>query len=374
MYVQIDITIPQKFEEILFDFADQNGISCFSSPVLLETNTGNEEQIYYSGLCTVSFILYITNSQTHNQYNNQNQHTKLQHCNNEIITSNITINHPYSNSINNKITTQPQEFINNIRDFCKNKNIEILQISEKNYSDNTNWMENYKNSFQPIEISKKNIIIPPWYKEKFTKDKNKDKTIIVIEPGMAFGTGTHETTKLCLTILESINCRNRICIDIGTGSGILTFYLILQGASKVLAIEKDQIATQNFIKNAKLNNISNEQYQLICVNFEDFEYNKFCLSNKLYNHQNSQQTNKNTSYLGFNHFDIIVANLTSDLIIQFLPKIKKLANLNADIIISGINTTNSHQVIQSIVSNNLKIVNHLYENEWHAFHLCKTKC
>lgn len=116
------------------------------------------------------------------------------------------------------------------------------------------WANNWKQYFKPLRVSEKLTIKPTW--EDYTPEPGEE--IIELDPGMAFGTGTHPTTSLCLRTLESIVQDGDEVIDVGTGSGILAIGACRLGASKVLALDLDPVAVSSATENTRLNRLENQ--------------------------------------------------------------------------------------------------------------------
>ena len=173
----------------------------------------------------------------------------------------------------------------------------IIIINEKIIQDQ-DWLLLCQKQFPGIRISDNLRIIPPWQ-----KIKNKSITNVFINPGAGFGTGSHPTTKLCLDWISKHNIDNKSLIDYGTGSGILAIVSKLYGASYVVGAEIDKKAIENAIQNCKANNIK--------IPFIDL--NKKSIQEK---------------------FDIIIANILSNTLIQLSTTFKTLAKKK--IILSGI--------------------------------------
>ncbi|HID79619.1 MAG TPA: methyltransferase domain-containing protein [Aquifex aeolicus] len=111
------------------------------------------------------------------------------------------------------------------------------------------WREYYK----PVVISDKTVVIPPW---KVANSELADKTVLIINPGKAFGTGLHESTQLTLLLMEEEDLRGKSVLDIGCGSGILSIFAAKKGAKRVLAIDIDPLAVEETLENAKLNKVA----------------------------------------------------------------------------------------------------------------------
>lgn len=111
------------------------------------------------------------------------------------------------------------------------------------------WKEYYK----PILIGENVVVVPPW---EVAKPEWENRTVIVINPGKAFGTGLHESTQLSLQLLSELNLEGKRVLDVGCGSGILSIYCAKRGASEVVAVDIDPLAVEETIKNAKVNKVS----------------------------------------------------------------------------------------------------------------------
>lgn len=180
-----------------------------------------------------------------------------------------------------------------------------------------NWGEEWKAYFKPIRIGKHIVVKPPW--ENFVPSP--DTIVIDIMPKMAFGTGTHETTQLCIEFLEKCLQPGMEVLDIGTGSGILAITAIQLGAKKVDAIDVEKEATENAMENARLNHV------------ED----------KIQIHLASLENLPPTTY------DLILANLERKTILHLLPQLHFYAKPSTLLILSGILKEE-----KSIISNALK--------------------
>lgn len=114
------------------------------------------------------------------------------------------------------------------------------------------WANNWKQYFKPIRVSERLTIKPTW--EEYSPESPQEK-IIELDPGMAFGTGTHPTTSLCLRTLESVIQEGDEVIDVGTGSGILAIGACRLGAARVLALDLDPVAVSSATENVRLNHL-----------------------------------------------------------------------------------------------------------------------
>ena len=129
--------------------------------------------------------------------------------------------------------------------------IQPLPEPEFQILDKADWQTSWQKHFQPIPIGKRLLIIPPW----ITIEESKRK-VIVLEPGLAFGTGLHPSTRLCLEAIEDILQPGDNILDVGCGTGILSIASVLLGANHVLAVDTDDIAVQATRENAERNRVA----------------------------------------------------------------------------------------------------------------------
>lgn len=166
------------------------------------------------------------------------------------------------------------------------------------------WNAEWKKSFQGIEIEAGIKILPPWMKQEMAKQA------IWINPGAGFGTGTHETTQLCLKLLRRVkNLDQKTVLDFGSGSGILSIAAAVWGAKNVVGVEIDDLAIENAQENAKLNHVEQKVTWL----------------HELPPCENEQQT-----------FDVLLANILRPILIQYAPEIKKRLKKGATLVLSGL--------------------------------------
>ena len=195
-----------------------------------------------------------------------------------------------------------------------------------------NWHTTYEKYFQPIHINDSLMVVPHWYK---LNDSNSMDYIRII-PGMAFGTGHHETTQLIIkSLLKYINHNDRV-LDLGSGSGILSIVALKFGASQIHAIEYDQDCKDNFYENMELNNIYTN-YQL---SIEDV------ILHKDYN------------------YDLVIANINKNVIVDLLPNIKKFQKKKFKIILSGLLISDREDVMEIISKSGFNCIEQTEMGEW----------
>jgi ribosomal protein L11 methyltransferase len=180
------------------------------------------------------------------------------------------------------------------------------------------------------------LVVKPTWRDFEAKEND---IVIEIDPGMAFGTGTHPTTSLCLTMIEKYLKPNDRFLDIGTGSGILMIAAARLGAGIIHGIDNDEVAVEVARKNLTLNKIDPKQFKVV---YGDLS--------------------KTVTQC----YDFIVANILSEVIIELLDDILRVVAPNAFFICSGIIEKNTAKVLSKIKSIGLEIKELVKEDEWIA--------
>ncbi|MFU0799705.1 MAG: 50S ribosomal protein L11 methyltransferase [Xylanivirga thermophila] len=194
------------------------------------------------------------------------------------------------------------------------------------------WANNWKKYFKPHKVGNKVVIKPTW-EEYIPKE---DEIILHLDPGMAFGTGTHETTMLCIKQLENYIDGKSHVLDVGCGTGILGISSALLGAKSVIAVDIDENAVKVAKENAKLNGV-NDKLKIVCGNLLD-----------------------NIS----GRFDVIVANIIADAIISLSEDVWKYLNPGGVFIACGIILDRLEEVLSTLESKGYKIIETQKMGEW----------
>lgn len=207
-----------------------------------------------------------------------------------------------------------------------------LSVSKELVKDE-NWAENWKKYYKPFKPGKKIVIKPSW--ENYQKQDG--DLILEIDPGAAFGTGSHETTRMCICFLEKYVTPDTTVMDIGCGTGILAMCASLLGAKDVLAVDIDEDAVRVTNENIKRGNfnITARQGNLLNDNFDSA--------------------------------DVIVANIIADAVMMLAPKALEHLNENGIYITSGIINERADEVEAKIISCGFTMLERRTEGEWTAF-------
>jgi ribosomal protein L11 methyltransferase len=200
------------------------------------------------------------------------------------------------------------------------------------------WLAEWKRGYEPIEVGERLLIAPSW---RLDEVKASSRIVIQIDPGMAFGTGTHETTRGCLEMLEKY-WRGGALLDTGTGTGILAIAAIkLAPGSRVVGFDVDPEAIVVAQENASLNGVVDE------IELE---------------------VNKLSSYLG-QSFDLVLANLTADVILPLAGDLARVVKRNGVLVVSGILREQGDAIVRALETQRLKLIETKPEGEWSTFAL-----
>lgn len=200
------------------------------------------------------------------------------------------------------------------------------------------WLAEWKKGYEPVEIGNRMIVSPSWKRDQVA---GTDRIIIQIDPGMAFGTGTHETTRGCLEMLEK-HWRGGSLLDVGTGTGILAIAAIkLHPGSIVTGFDVDPEAITVAEENAAIN----------------------CVGDEI-----ELEVNRLSSYAG-RQFDVVVANLTADVIIPLAGEFPEVIKPGGMLIVSGILTEQGDEVLEALRSEGFEMIEAKPDGEWVTFTL-----
>lgn len=216
-----------------------------------------------------------------------------------------------------------------------------LEVNTKEV-DEEDWANNWKAYFKPISVGNKLIVCPTWEKAEETDGR----AVLRIDPGMAFGTGNHHTTRMCLELIEKYMKNGASVIDIGCGSGILSASAILMGASEAVALDIDPVATKVAAETAELNGIDITKYTV---------YTGDILSDK----QIREAVTKRK-------FDVVLANIVANVIIALAPLVPELMHKDSVFISSGIIDDRLSEVIAALEENGLNVEEIREGEDWRA--------
>lgn len=208
---------------------------------------------------------------------------------------------------------------------------------------NTNdedWLNKWKEFYKPFNVGNKLLVKPEW--EEVENPEN--RIIFNINPGHVFGTGMHQTTQLCMINLEKYITESSEVLDLGCGSGILSIIALLLGAKHANAIDIDANAIKTAYENAALNGIGKDKYYVTSGNIID--------------------SKEIQDEMGYEKYDVVVANIIADVIITMAPIVKKAIKKDGTFISSGIIKDRVADVNEALLANGFEIIDTAYKDEW----------
>lgn len=216
-------------------------------------------------------------------------------------------------------------FISQFLDIGKGT-VEIVSVQDED------WENEWKKYYKTFQLTDKVVIKPSWEKCEIN-----DKIIVELDPGMAFGTGTHETTKMCSILGEKYVKKDDLVLDVGCGSGILSIIASKLGAKDITAVDIDEVAVRVAKENCQINNIKN--INVMAGTIESIKCEEV---------------------------DIIFANIIADVIIYIKKFIPNLLKKSGKVIVSGIIKERKQDVIDAFEDENFVIFDELEMGEWVA--------
>ena len=228
-----------------------------------------------------------------------------------------------------KVYPENTEDAEKIKAELEEKSLGRASIAEK---DDEDWANNWKKYYKPLEIGNSLAIVPEW------EEYESNRKIIKINPGMAFGTGTHESTYMCLELLEKYVKKGDEIFDIGCGSGILAIASLKLGAKRALAIDIDEKCIDASRENAKLNDVE-DKMEIKKGNLLDVVKGRA---------------------------DLIVSNIIAEIIVDEIKNLKNHMDKDGIFITSGIIKERRQIVMDALAENGFEIIDEIEKNNWLA--------
>ena len=211
---------------------------------------------------------------------------------------------------------------------------------EESETEDVDWVNNWKQYFHQFYIDDI-LVIPSWEK---VKPEDSDKMVIHIDPGTAFGTGMHETTQLCIRALKKYVTSETEILDVGCGSGILGMLALKFGAKHSLGTDLDPCAIDATHENMEVNGIRKDQYEVMIGNIID----------------DTEVQDK----VGYGKYDIVAANILSDVLVPLTPVIIHQMKPGAVYITSGIIEDKENVVVEAVKAAGLEVLEVNHQGEW----------
>ncbi len=210
-------------------------------------------------------------------------------------------------------------------------------FTEYHYVQDEDWANSWKQYYEVLAISPRVTICPSWEQV----DKKDGEVVVMLDPGSAFGTGTHETTSMCAEVIDEIITKDEVVLDLGCGSGILAIIAEKLGAAYVEAIDIDQLATNVAVDNCVKNDVN-----VVCHTGE------LCDAHR-------------------HDYTLIVANIIADILVLLSPQIADYLAPDGHFLISGIIDTKAQMVLAACEASGLTVIQSKKKGDWHAYLLSK---
>ena len=196
------------------------------------------------------------------------------------------------------------------------------------------WIEIWKKHFRPLHIGEKIVVCPEWIEY----EKQPDEQVVLLDSNMAFGTGEHETTSMCLKLLQEYITPQSVCVDVGCGSGILGISAVKLGAKFAYLTDIDDIAVKSATHNSEINGVSDRIKVVRSVLLGDAELNA----------------------------DLVFANITAEILCRLAPSVTSHLKRGGTLVLSGIIESRLDMVLDAFSAQGLKLEKQLKEGEWFA--------
>ena len=237
----------------------------------------------------------------------------------------------------------PQPLLNRVKEALEELRM-FMDIGEgtitESQTEDKDWINNWKQYFHQFYVDDI-LIIPSWEE---VKPEDQDKMIIHIDPGTAFGTGMHETTQLCMRQLKKYVNKDTQILDVGTGSGILSIAALKLGAAHAVGTDLDPCAISAVKENLEANEVPVTDMDMILGNIIDDK--------------------KIQDEVGYEKYDIVVANILADVLIPLTPVILHQMKKGGLYITSGIIDDKEESVVAAVKAAGLEVVEITHQGEW----------
>ena len=229
------------------------------------------------------------------------------------------------------------KLVRNIKEVLDKNNYQT-NCFEWNLIEQEDWISSWKKYWGPELVGDNLLVLPCWLE---LPEEYKNKKVIRIDPGVAFGTGSHPTTSLCLEELEKISLSRKKILDIGSGSGILSIAAKCFGANEIYALDNDYLAINSTESNFRLNFGTLDDLKTYLGPFDSL-VSKYTLKN----------------------FDFILCNILAEVIKGIIPDIRNCLKIDGEVILSGILNSQKDEIIKLLKASNLRINDVSSKKDW----------
>ena len=235
------------------------------------------------------------------------------------------------------ITSNPIEILKTEREILKSRGFTDEELGsweiELDEKENQDWSKKWKEKWQVTHVTENIAVVPSW----LNYEPKEGEITITLDPGCAFGTGTHQTTQLCMKAIEKYLKKGNSMADIGTGSGILAICAKKFGASNVYGCDNDETVIDVCKENAMINGVKDIIFEL------------------------------NTADKLTEKYDFVCANILHNILAEIMGDLKNIMKPNAKMVLSGILDEKKPVVLEAIEKHGLRIIETIPQDQWVAF-------
>lgn len=254
----------------------------------------------------------------------------------------LTIPHPVYDHLlpqgeKDKYIFEIQSVLNKEREILKSRGFSDEELGSWEITldekENQDWSKKWKEKWDVTHVTERIAVVPSW----LTYEPKENEIMITLDPGCAFGTGTHQTTQLCMKAIEKYLQEGDSMADIGTGSGILAICAKKFGASSVYGCDNDETVIDVCIENAEINKVGNIVFEL------------------------------NTADKLTEKYDFVCANILHNILAEIMGDLKNIMKPQAKMVLSGILDEKKPVVLEAIEREGLRIIETIHQDQWVAF-------
>ena len=213
----------------------------------------------------------------------------------------------------------------------------------------TNWEESWKDSYPPQEVGQRLVVLPYW----LAGDHTPDQIPVVLDPGLTFGTGAHPSTQMVMECMEQLGLQGASCLDLGSGSGILSITALRLGAKSAIGVDIDPKAEDMARENAAYNGFGSPEFTALTGNVTGDK--------------------RLMARLQQSRYDLVLVNIVADVIIGLAPVLPNFLDGESTLILSGILDTRLPDVLQALSKANIEAVQIFAKEDWRCIRARRMK-
>ena len=210
-----------------------------------------------------------------------------------------------------------------------------------------NWEESWKDNYPPQPVGDRLVVLPCW----LTENPQPHRLPVILDPGLTFGTGAHPSTQMVMEFMENLDLQGKTCLDLGSGSGILSITALRLGANTAIGVDIDPKAEDIARENAAYNGLRDPEFTAITGNVT--------------------ADKKLMERLCRNHYDLVLVNIVADVIISLAPILPNFLQEDSTLLLSGILDTRLDDVLLALSKASLTVVEQKAKEDWRSLKVRK---